>query len=246
MDQTRKPFVIWTLQRTGSTTLARTLQSHTGERVLHEPFGRNRPFAAVAQVFQKDSDSERARAELHAALAERPSLKICIEVHQKPFIDLLLTALMERGYGHAFLTRASLPRLLSFQFAKKTKIWGPKGAKANRDKIEAFPQRLPVKKLVEREKKGLSTLRAIRESLVAAGIDAPELSFETLYLGSEDAARAQFEALLRGLGHSREDAALSESLKTLRQSGEQMTRDQYDRFEGIEKLKTALETVAPF
>jgi len=84
-----KPFIIWTLRRTGGTTLQAILEEHSGlPTIEHEPFLPGRVLSGVAEAHRagdRTGFDEGVREILRAGYP----IKHCFEVHPKRFsIDL--------------------------------------------------------------------------------------------------------------------------------------------------------------
>lgn len=124
------PYIIWTLRRTGGTTLAgllAVLSEHSG--VQHEPFNPERVFGAVTTGWFEHKDEDRLRADLKRVLAKRPLIKHCFELLPDPFNRLLLEVSAELGYVQIVLDReAEVDRILSLELARLTGAWGKKEA----------------------------------------------------------------------------------------------------------------------
>lgn len=124
------PYIIWTLRRTGGTTLAgllAVLSEHSG--VQHEPFNPERVFGAVTTGWFEHKDEDLLRADLKRVLATRPLIKHCYELLPDPFNRLLLEVSIELGYVQIVLDReAEVDRILSLELARLTGAWGKKEA----------------------------------------------------------------------------------------------------------------------
>ena len=108
------PYIIWTLRRTGGTTLAgllAVLSEHSG--VQHEPFNPERVFGAVTKGWFEHKDEDLLRADLKRVLAKRPLLEVSTEL----------------GYVQIVLDReAEVDRILSLELARLTGAWGKQEA----------------------------------------------------------------------------------------------------------------------
>ncbi|MFZ7094107.1 hypothetical protein [Primorskyibacter sp. 2E233] len=129
------PYIIWTMQRTGGTTLATllaTLSEHPG--VQHEPFNQDRVFGHVAPHWQ---DPARLRDEMAGVLAPRPVIKHCHELLPPVLNETLMEVSSELGYRHIVLERrAEADRILSLELAKITGAWGSDQARRIYRQIE--------------------------------------------------------------------------------------------------------------
>lgn len=124
------PYIIWTLRRTGGTTLAAlvaTLSEYPG--VQHEPFNPERAFGAVTKAWLETGDEARLRADLKRVLTRRPVIKHCYELLPDRFNELLMEVSQELGYVQIVLDReAEVDRILSLELARLTGAWGKKEA----------------------------------------------------------------------------------------------------------------------
>lgn len=235
-----RPFVIWTMQRCGSTTLARTLATLGDGAVRHEPFNPGRTFAGVAERFNRHGNHDRLVREVRDCLQDGQSLKICVEVIGWPLGRAIFRACRRLGFVHVVLTRGSVPRLLSYEFARRTRAWGPDKAAMIGPLADVFAQPLPAARLARREATGLHRLDRIRHRLTEAGLPLVEVRFETLFDADEKAARDDMARVLAALGLGAGEAALKRAVTLLRGAGEQKTRDHYADFRGVSRLEQAL------
>lgn len=79
--QPLRPFVIWTLQRTGGTNLTRQLVRLSGlPRTEHEPFNEGRAYGHVTAAWRKDRDALAMGAAMQEIAAEHQVIKHCVEM----------------------------------------------------------------------------------------------------------------------------------------------------------------------
>lgn len=133
------PYVIWTMRRTGGTTLAtllNILSEHPG--IQHEPFNGERKLGHVYQAFSENGDVKQLRAALHEGLAHRPVIKHCYELMSHGFNKALMQVTTELGYRHIVLDRRNeADRLISLELAQLTGAWGGDAAQKIYPAIEA-------------------------------------------------------------------------------------------------------------
>ncbi|WGW06050.1 hypothetical protein [Tropicibacter oceani] len=129
------PYIIWTMQRTGGTTLASllaVLSEHPG--VQHEAFNEERVFGHVVGHWE---DPERMRQAMQAVLEPRPVIKHCHELLPPVLNIALLEISTALGYRHIILERrAEVDRILSLELAKITGAWGSDQARRIYRQIE--------------------------------------------------------------------------------------------------------------
>lgn len=139
------PHVIWTLRRTGGTTLATLLadlSDHPG--VQHEPFNTDRIFGEVTRHWAATRDAGRLRDDMHRVLARRPVIKHCVELVPEPVNDALLRVSAALGYVQIVLDRrADVDRILSLELARHTGAWGKAEARRVHDAVQAGERTLP-------------------------------------------------------------------------------------------------------
>lgn len=244
-----RPVVIWTLQRTGGTNLARHLFGRIGgPATQHEPFNRGRIYGHVTERWI----SERNRAALDAAMAEICSggalIKHCVETVPWEVSEALAMAASRAGYGHLFLYRnASLDRLLSLHYAKQSGIWGPEYQSGAALDEKIFSQPLPVEELVSHERRATGMLSMAWRCLVEQGATPMALAYEDIYQAVDPGqARYKLAPVLQALGLSRGDGGDHAFIDQIIGSGDQGTRASYRNFPGIAELKKRLGAVPRF
>ncbi|SMP05492.1 hypothetical protein [Shimia sagamensis] len=124
------PFVIWTMQRTGGTTLTTLLKSFSEYPSLqHEPFNVERKLGWILQNWGANRDTAKMQSDISAALSDRPIIKHCYELVPEALNLALMKATSELGYRHIILDRrAEDLRILSLELAKQTGAWGKTAA----------------------------------------------------------------------------------------------------------------------
>ena len=180
------PYLIWTMRRTGGTTLAAllaALSEHPG--IAHEPFNPDRLLGSIATAWSEDPDPDRLRAQLRDALTRRPVIKHCYELHPASFNEILLEVTTELGYRHLVLERrAEMDRILSLELAKITGVWGPEEADSAYDRIlrgeETLPP-IPTAQAVTHMRFCAVTRSWLAEQFAARGIDPHVIFFEDVY-----------------------------------------------------------------
>ncbi|QUJ76007.1 hypothetical protein KDD17_13900 [Sulfitobacter albidus] len=198
------PYVIWTMRRTGGTTLA-TLLSLLSEhpRVQHEPFNKGRKFGDVYPAFLETGDTTALRGTLLDLLADRPVIKHCHELMNHAFNSTLMQVTTELGYRHIVLDRRSeTDRLLSLELAQLTGAWGGDAAAKLYPAIEAGEVTLdPINmKHASYQMELCQTRRAQLAAMTAQADPAPfVIYFEDVYTDPER-GRALIERLLAFLG----------------------------------------------
>lgn len=203
------PYVIWTMRRTGGTTLASllsVLSEHPG--VQHEPFNAERVFGHISQAFLANGDLEQLRSDLMDCLAPRPVIKHCYELTSEAFNRVFLEVTSQLGYRHIVLDRRSeVDRIVSLELAYLTGAWGGEGAKKFYPAIEAGEVVLePINlKRALGQMELCHTRRQQLAEMTAAPFPAPfVVYFEDVYTDPKE-GRALIERLLTFLGIRPED-----------------------------------------
>lgn len=267
------PFIIWTLQRTGGTNLARRLFEASGlpgtdgrplstggllDRVtdawkLHEPFNyghgsEDRPFGFASERFLKGGSPRELDAVTHAVCAHRLPLKHCVEMVPPEVTRSLAMASVRHGYRHVFLYRRNpLDRLLSMEFARRSGVWGPalKGSAAPDHEI--FSRPLDVDALIAHERTSGERLEQTWQWLVTAGAQPLPLAYEDIYQPALPAqARERLMHLLHALGLGKGRESDNAFIDEIIGSGDQGTRERYHAFAGIDALREQLAALTLF
>lgn len=238
-----RPFIIHTLQRTGGTNLTKHLNRLSSFPVArqHEPFNRPRVYGHVTRAWEADRDAEALYAAMRVILAGEENIKHCVEMVPWKITGALVDCATEAGYRHMFLYRRdALGRILSMEYAQRTKIWGPSHLDKLSGDAVAFETPLDVDALVANEARCNRLLNRTWNHLAAAGVRAEPLAFEDLYGPDAALAGAALTRILTHLGLSKGAEADAELLAILRGDGGQQTRDRYVRFQGIAELRDRL------
>ena len=244
-----KPFIIWTLQRTGGTNLSKYLKRISPfRRTQDEPFNGVRQFGEVTQAWRRTQDKEALKASMAEILAEPRNIKHCIERVPMPVSLELVEAAMAQDYLHLFLYRINpTGRLLSMEYAERTRVWGPRQAEEmDEDDDEwAFEKPLDVDALIKYETGSNQRLNKVWRILVKAGQRPSAISFEELYGPDVTVARMGIRKMFKRMGMMLEAPQLNEILETVRGQGNQKTSDRYARFIGHEELAARIEEIPP-
>lgn len=244
----QRPFIIWTLQRTGGTNLTnRLILRAKFPRPEHEPFNRRREFGRVTQNWDVHGDRTRLTSDLAEICSEEPCIKHCVEQVPWAVSEELARVSMRRDYHHLFLYRRNaLQRLLSVEYARRTGAWGRGKAKRVREDEKAFEEPLDVGAIISHERRCNRLLQSAWDLLVGAGANPKRVAYEDIYETDEETAAENLLTILRDLGLSRGVKSDQKFIEKIRNSGQQGTRNRYSRFEGISELSNALEGVDQF
>lgn len=244
----QRPFIIWTLQRTGGTNLTRHLMQRAKyPRPQHEPFNRKREFGHVTREWVQHEDTQRLEASMTEICSEEPCIKHCVEQVPWPVSVELARAAMLADYHHLFLYRRNaLQRLLSVEYARRTGVWGRGHLNKAEQDDKAFEEPLAIRDMLAHEKRCNNLLQSMWNILTEAGADPKCVAYEDVYETDDDTAAETLLTILRNLGLSRGETSDHEFIRKIRTQGYQGTRDRYRRFRGIAELARGLEKVEPF
>lgn len=269
----RKPFIVWTLQRTGGTNLAQRLFGRsklldiyhksyadrhprlaarlTDNWKLHEPFNSGeqaRVFGHVTEAWLRTGDKQGLARAMDKICRLRLPIKHCVEMVPWEVNEALIEASGKAGYRQLFLYRRNaLNRLLSLHFAEKSGIWGAHFRGGAELTDEFFAEPLPIERLVDHEKLCNARLTRIWQALEAKGCAPCAVAFEDIY--RTDVASTDNHVLFPvlaylNLSHGKQsDQAFIDKIV---ETGGQGTRDEYNAFAGIAQLAKALESVVMF
>ena len=191
------PFIIWTFQRSGGTSLSVALGEAIDPAPLkQEPFNPERDFGQVTLSLRKEKFPKGVQA-LGAILGEGISFKHCFELRSKRFNEMLLFALSaNRNYRNVVLMRShEIDRVCSLYLAKQTSVWGKWKVKkggyddvlAGRKKLEPFP----VEAMVTHSLRCKNYHTWLLQKFEEMDIDHFDVDFDEMYTGEREARIAK-------------------------------------------------------
>jgi len=200
------PFIIWTFQRTGGTTLSAALSnSISTQGVKHEPFNMEREYGSITRTINENRLTEGALL-LDQVLDSAANIKHCFELHSRKFNTLFLDRLSKRNdYRHVILMReAEVDRLCSLYLAKQTAVWGKwKADKGGYDdilqgnlKLEPFP----VDEMLKHSKHCLEYRKWLVQALQERNLSFKEVLFEDIYRGTLQERKQKANELFEFVG----------------------------------------------
>lgn len=149
-----KPFIIWTLQRTGGTNFTNKLVKLSGlKKTQDEPFNRKRELGYITTEWLQDGNKKRLRESIRDVYNSGRCIKHSME--QVPWAVSEALAMESRSaeYNHLFLYRKNpLHRLLSLEYARRTGVWGRRHLPNSKNDDVAFKKPLDVHKLIRHER----------------------------------------------------------------------------------------------
>lgn len=197
--------MVWTLRRTGGTTLQKILSLAYDEgRVYAEPFNWDRAFGRYSKRLAQGGTA----AEFYQSLLpefERPlTIKHCVELMQRKVNAALFSTSLLQDFRHVILYRRNeLKRIQSLVIAESTAFWGQSQVDAYDAYLADHPElikRVDYDRTLKIVDFGIEQLRAVRAALTEWNIGFVELRLEDLYADGPEAAYATLATELTGLG----------------------------------------------
>ncbi len=180
-----KPFFIWTMRRTGGTSLTVLLETISEyQEIQHEPFNGDRVFGSIIQKFHKGKEITQ---DLDMILNDTPLIKHCYEIFDREFNDLIINASIKQNYKHIFLIREDeVSRIMSLFLAQQTNVWGHRSAQKYELIITGQESLFPfdIDKLIAQYELDQKRTNEIKEMLAVKHKQYNVVSFEDIYTGS--------------------------------------------------------------
>jgi LPS sulfotransferase NodH len=198
------PFIIWTMQRTGGTSLADLLMEMSEHpRAEHEPFNRDRQFGAVTTAWSDTHDEAALSEAIAGILEQRFLIKHTYELRDMALNAAILRAAAATDYRHVFLQRQDeLARLVSKYIAEANGTWFNDYATKVYTKIRAGDRRLgaiPVEELIKSYHRCRQATEQVRELMKKLGIAVHDVTYEELYIGDRENRLRAFNRLCKFL-----------------------------------------------
>jgi hypothetical protein len=216
-----KPFMIWTMQRTGGTALTELLMQMSEHRPTeHEPFNwarkNPRQFWPVADAWNKTKDAQALAGSLDAIFAQNYLIKHCYELLSVSFNEQLMLALAKTYYRHILLLRRDeAGRLFSKFIAEAQGTWFRDYARRVFADI-ADGQRaldpLPVDEIVAHYKHCRRMTELVVGWLSELGPECKRIYYEDLYTGGRRQREKNLHELFDFLGFTTADVARYENI----------------------------------
>jgi hypothetical protein len=226
-----RPFVLWTMQRTGGTALADALMRHSEHpSAEHEPFNWSRDRAReswpIVERWIASGDRAGLVADLQGLASNAYLIKHCFELFSASFNVALLEATAGAGYRHILLRRMDeTARLVSKFIAEAHGAWFPEYGRevyadvANGDR-QLHP--IPVDLIRAQCAHARNSEAALRQAFEQLGVTPIECAYESLYLADAETRAKSFDALLDGLEFAAADrpALVAACLKATEATGQ--------------------------
>jgi SAM-dependent methyltransferase len=209
------PFLIWTVQRTGGTSLTELLMKMSEHQSAdHEPFNwRNKPrqFGHIVQEWVETKNNSGLAASLGELFDQRYLIKHCYELHDLRFAERLLKAAEQTNYRHILLLRRDeLSRLVSKYIAEANGTWFKDYASKVYAGIAAQEREmspLPVEDIVKHYIFCRKITDRVRALLNQKGVEKREIWYEDIYVGDRETRLANLNALFQFLDFTPETIA---------------------------------------
>jgi methyltransferase family protein len=207
------PFIIWTMQRTGGTSLAELLMAMSEHKSAdHEPFNwrRHKPrqFGHIAQHWAETKDEVELKRALSAIFADRYLIKHCYELHGTPFNSRLVEMAARTDYCHILLLRRDeLSRLLSKFIAEAHGTWFKDYAAQVFGGVlakERTIRPLPADRMVRHFSYCQEVTEQTRELLDRFNLEVKDIHYEDLYLGEQANRQSHLSSLFDFIGFAPE------------------------------------------
>jgi hypothetical protein len=243
-----KPFVIWTLQRTGGTNLTQRLVERSSRPgIEHEPLNIGRVMGMVTEQWTRSKDRAALTQAMAALCTRGVNVKHCVEMVPWEVTEAFVEASITAGCHHLVLYRRQpLARLLSLHFAKVSGIWGPEQKERPAEVADPASAQLPIPSLVQHETRCAALLQKVWNTLVVKSPSVLALAFEDIYASPRPQAASRLAWLLGALQLSDDPLRDKRFVDEVLNKGHQGTRDSYDRFDGIAELEQQLQRVTRF
>ncbi len=215
------PFVIWTMQRTGGTSLTELLMEMSEHRSAeHEPFNwarkQPRQFWPITDAWNTTHNVEVLRASLEGLFAQRYLIKHCYELLSMSFNMHLMQAAAEAPYRHIILRRRDEPsRLVSKFIAEAQGTWFKDYARKVFSQVSEGERQLgplPVDRVVGHYRHSVESTKFIDDTLKQLGVPRMDVWYEDLYSGSRAERLAHLHRLFDFLGFTTDEVARHEAL----------------------------------
>lgn len=210
-----RPFIIYTLRRTGGTSLSAFMERISNfTSIQHEPFNKDRRWASVSAAVKDGLDPDALRRKLRELLNVRPNIKHAVEVVPMAITRALIDVCAELGYSQIVLhRRAEKDRLMSLYLAEATGAWGPKEAAVLYPKLRAgeiIPNPIDLTRVADRAQLDAARLGETLMTLRGRGVDFGWLLFEEIYASPAATVKAALAVAARmGLDLTGTDDRLS-------------------------------------
>lgn len=247
-----KPFIIWTVQRTGGTNFATNIIRASGLPITqHEPLNVGRSFGYITENWVSSRDHDKLQNDIGLFLDKGYPIKHCVENVDWEINESLAIQSARRGFWNIILYREnSIDRLASLKFALSTGLWGRKKVSLAKEMIvESLGKGLCIKNdeinhLISHENRCNERLIRVARLTDTFKSKTYALSFEDIYHSEESEARRKVSLILDELNLSNE-SFVSNFINQLRSVGDQGSKILYKEIAGYAELEEGLKKNSP-
>ncbi len=242
-----RPFIIWTLRRTGGTNLANALFGASSyKNAYHEPFNIDRKFNFVQNNWKASQDPEQLLLDVQQAFTGLPLIKHCLEVCPMPVNMAIMAEAARKGYKHLFLYReGAQERLLSLNFAQLTNVWGKEQVPEGGISDDVYKSEIPVESIIKHELNCRKSLASMYELLLKREQKVEEVSFEELYVQEKNSSKAKLDKIVDFLKLEKGYFS-SEVVNNILMRGSQGTKSDYLKFKRSDEFISEVSKLPAF
>jgi hypothetical protein len=240
------PFFIWTLQRTGGTSLADLLMKMSEHKSAeHEPFNLRRQFGHITRRWDETKNDSETVDAVAKVFADRYLIKHCYDLHGMAFNVLLARAALPTDYRHIILLRRDeRSRVVSKLIAEANGTWFKDYARKVYDQIaqgERALKPLPADRAVAYFTHCRDKTMKLRRRMRQFGLKPLQIFYEDLYVGERKQRLAHLDGLFDFLGFTPGDiAAHAVEIEDKIFGGGQNTADIIQFVPNLDEVETAL------
>lgn len=242
-----KPFIIWTMQRTGGTNFASHLISLSKlPATEHEPLNVGRSYGHIEKKWEINKDTDELNNAVDRFLGIGFAFKHCVEMVDQKVNYYLCNNSLKHDYNHIVLYRINpLNRLLSLHFAQQTGLWGRKKVIEAREGLggdlhnKFSIDRLNINSLIEHEERCNQCMLSVVELLRERNASVHFISFEDLYESSSEKVLENLSRIMTAVGFKNPDTIQS-AFQSLIVSGDQGSKSLYKSIPGRIELEEKL------
>ena len=208
------PFIIWTMQRTGGTSLTELLMEMSEHRSAeHEPFNwakkQPRQFWPITDAWNNTKNSDALRASFDALFNQRYLIKHCYELLSMSFNLHLMQVSTPSDYRHVLLLRRDEPsRLVSKFIAEAQGTWFKDFSRKVFSEVSEGERQLtplPVDRVVGHYRHSQDATKFITDTLIDLKVPMLPVYYEDLYTGDRETRLAKLQGLFDFLGFTPEE-----------------------------------------
>lgn len=226
------PFLIWTVQRTGSTTLASILAHLSENKVIeHEPFNTGR-------MLDYQGKEELLVKQLQEIKGEKFCIKHCWNVHAPNSNQLILKHLLQDNYRIILLQRDNILAMeISRQLAKQTGIWGKNNNSENTSSFSNLSP-LDISQMQKQINSYKAQLNEYKSQFKHEHIPYSNISYEQLFDGSLEKRLKMIEEVCKFLNiDSQMMKNKSQEIKELLMNYKQNNSEMYQNIPNVKEIQ---------